>query len=110
LAEAFISKKVNASSSFAILSKLSTELSSDDRLEQLMREITRRGARPSEGREATPVPGVTIKSGRGSIAMSIKRAGENAAFADWLDRELENIIKKSYQEFTAVNPEDDTRG
>ncbi|WP_386630129.1 plasmid partitioning protein RepB [Sulfitobacter geojensis] len=110
LAEAFISKKVNASSSFAILSKLSTELSSDERLEQLMREITRRGARPSEGREATPVPGVTIKSGRGSIAMSIKRAGENAAFADWLDRELENIIKKSYQEFTAVNPADDTRG
>ncbi|MDE0591314.1 plasmid partitioning protein RepB [Halocynthiibacter sp. C4] len=110
LAEAFASKKVNASSSFAILSKLSAELSSDDRLEQLMREITRRGARPSEGREATPVPGVTIKSGRGSIAMSIKRAGENAAFAEWLDRELEDIIKKSYQEFTAVNPADDTRG
>jgi ParB family chromosome partitioning protein len=110
LAEAFASKKVNASSSFAILSKLSAELSSDDRLEQLMREITRRGARPSEGREVTPVPGVTIKSGRGSIAMSIKRAGENAAFAEWLDRELEDIIKKSYQEFTAVNPADDTRG
>lgn len=110
LAEAFASKKVNASSSFAILSKLNAELSSDDRLEQLMREITRRGARPSEGREATPVPGVTIKSGRGSIAMSIKRAGENAAFAEWLDRELEGIIKKSYQEFTAVNPADDTRG
>jgi ParB family chromosome partitioning protein len=110
LAEAFASKKVNASSSFAILSKLSVELSSDDRLEQLMREITRRGARPSEGREATPVPGVTIKSGRATIAMSIKRAGENAAFAEWLDRELEDIIKKSYQEFTAVNPADDTRG
>lgn len=105
LAEAFLSRKVNASSSFAILSKLSPELSSDDRLEQLMREITRRGARPSEGRKATPVPGVTIKSGRGSIAMSIKRLGENAAFAEWLDSELENIIKKSYQEFTAVNPE-----
>jgi len=110
LAEAFASKKANASSSFAILSKLSPELSSDDRLEQLLREITRRGARPSEGREATPVPGVTIKSGRATIAMSIKRAGENAAFAEWLDRELEDIIKKSYQEFTAVNPADDTRG
>ena len=110
LAEAFASKKVNASSSFAILSKLSAELSSDDRLEQLMREITRRGARPSEGREATPVPGVTIKSGRATTAMSIKRAGENAAFAEWLDRELGDIIKKSYQEFTAVNPADDTRG
>lgn len=110
LAEAFAAKKVNASSSFAILSKLSAELSSDDRLEQLLREITRRGARPSEGRESTPVPGITIKSGRGSIAMSVKRAGENAAFAEWLDRELEDIIKKSYEEFTAVNPADDTRG
>lgn len=109
LAEAFASKKINASSSFAILSKLDTELSSDDRLEQLLREITRRGARPSEGREVTPVAGVTIKSGRATIAMSIKRAGENAAFAEWLDRELEDIIKKSYQEFTAVNPVDDTR-
>ena len=110
LAEAFASKKINASSSFVILSKLSSELSSDDRLEQLLREIVRRGARPSEGRETTPVPGVTIKSGRGTIAMSIKRVGENAAFAEWLDRELEGIIKKSYQEFTAVNPADDTRG
>ncbi len=110
LAEAFGAKKINASSSFAILSKMSAELSSDDRLEQLLREITRRGARPSEGREVTPVAGVTIKSGRATIAMSIKRAGENAAFAEWLDRELEDIIKKSYQEFTAVNPVDDTRG
>ncbi|MEM9043848.1 MAG: plasmid partitioning protein RepB [Pseudomonadota bacterium] len=110
LAEAFISKKINASSCFAILSKLDTDLTSDDRLEQLLKEIARRGARPNEGREVTPVPGVTIKSGRGSIAVSIKRAGESAAFAEWLDRELEEIIKKSYQEFTAVNPEDDTRG
>lgn len=110
LAEAFVAKKINAASSFAILSKLGAELSSDDRLEQLLKEITRRGARPSEGREVTPIAGVTIKSGRGTIAMSIKRAGENAAFAEWLDRELEDIIKKSYQEFTAVNPADDTRG
>lgn len=110
LAEAFASKKVNASSSFAILSKMGADLTSDDRLEKLLGEIARRGARPSEGREVTPVAGVTIKSGRATIAMSIKRAGENAAFAEWLDRELEDIIKKSYQEFTAVNPADDTRG
>lgn len=110
LAEAFSSKTVNVSTAFSILSKLDGELSSDDRLEQILKEIARRGARPSEGREATPVPGVTIKSGRATIAMSIKRAGENAAFAEWLDRELEDIIKKSYQKFTAVNSADDTRG
>ncbi|UWR13351.1 plasmid partitioning protein RepB [Sulfitobacter mediterraneus] len=110
LAEAFSAKKINLASSCAILSKLDAELPSDDRLDQLLREIARRGARPNEGRETSPVPGVTIKSGRGTIAMSIRRAGENSAFAEWLDRELENIIKKSYKEFTAVNPEDDTRG
>ena len=110
LAEAVISKKISAPACFAILAKLDAELTSDDRLEQLLKEIARRGARPSEGREATPVPGVTIKSGRGSIAVSIKRAGENAAFAEWLDRELEDIIKKSYKKFTTVNPADDTRG
>jgi ParB family chromosome partitioning protein len=109
LAEAFISDKVNATSSLSILSKMNDGLTSDDRLEQLLREIARRGARPNEGREITPVPGITIKSGRATIAISIKRAGENAAFAEWLDRELEDIIKKSYQEFTAVNPADDTK-
>jgi ParB family chromosome partitioning protein len=108
--EDFASKKINASSFIAILSKMGAELSSDDRLERLLREIARRGARPNEGREVTPIAGVTIKSGRASIAVSIRRAGENAAFAEWLDRELEDIIKKSYQEFTAVNPADDTRG
>ena len=109
LAEAFITKKINATSSLAVLSKMNNELPSDDRLEQLLREIARLGARPSEGREVTPIAGVTIKSGRATIAVSIKRVGENAAFADWLDRELEDIIKKSYQKFTAVNSTDDTK-
>jgi ParB family transcriptional regulator, chromosome partitioning protein len=108
LAEAFIAKKVNASAVFAILAKLEDSVSSDDRLEQLLKEITRRGARPVEGRVVTPVEGITIKSGRGSIAVSIKRGGENAAFAEWLDAELEEIIKKSYREFTDVNPVDET--
>lgn len=110
LAEAFIAKKITAAGSFAILAKMNPDASSDERLEHLLREIARRGARPNEGREVSPVEGITIKSGRATIAMSIKRAGENAAFAEWLDRELEGIIKKSYQEFTTVNPEDDTRG
>jgi ParB family chromosome partitioning protein len=108
LADAFVSKRTDSSSSISILSKMNAGLTSDDRLEQLLREIARRGARPNEGREVTPMAGITIKSGRATIAVSIKRAGENAAFAEWLDHELEDIIKKSYQEFTAVNPADDT--
>jgi len=107
LAEAFLTKKTTATSSLAILDAVNNELSSDDRLEHLLKEIARREARPVEGRETTPVSGITIKSGRATIAMSIKRAGENAAFADWLDHKLDDIIRKSYQEFTAVNSSDD---
>lgn len=111
LAEAFATKRIKAPAVNAIFSKLAPDqVSSDERLDYLLREIARRGARLNETRESTPVEGVTIKSGRGSIAVSIKRAGNNAAFADWLDARLDDIIKKSYQEFTAVNPKDHPTG
>ena len=108
LADAFASKKTAVPSCTAYLSRLDNSLTSDERLERLLLEISRRGARAGEGREIAPVPGVTIKSTRATLAMSIKRAGDNAAFAEWLDHELEGIIKKSYEEFTAVNPVDHT--
>lgn len=108
LADAFAGKKTTVPSCTAYLAKLDNSLTSDERLERLLSEISRRGARAGEGREVTPAPGVTIKSSRTTLAMSVKRAGDSAAFAEWLDRELEGIIKKSYQEFTAVTPADHT--
>ena len=110
LAGAFEAKKLDVVAGIAFLSKLDPTISSDDRLDQLLKDVARRGARHDDVKESAPVAGVTIKSGRGSIAVTIRRAGENAAFADWLDNRLEDIIKKSYQEFTAVNSTDDTRG
>ena len=110
LAAAFEANKMVTATGIAFLSKLNPNTPSDDRLDLLLKYITRRGARHDEVNEATPVGGVTIKSGRGSIAVTIKRAGENAAFAEWLDSRIEDIIKKSYKEFTAVNSTDDTRG
>lgn len=107
LADAFHSKKIRPSAALTILGKLDPSLSSDERLDLLLKEITRRGARPGQGRESTPVDGVTIKSGRGSIAISIKRGGKNAEFADWLDARLDEIIKQSYAEFTTVNTRDE---
>ncbi|PHQ85041.1 MAG: plasmid partitioning protein RepB [Thalassobium sp.] len=108
LADAFITKKVSASAAFAILSKLEPDLSSDDRLDRLLAEIARRGARPKEGRAVTPAPGVTIKSSKSSVTLAVKKTGKDGDFGAWLDGHLEAIIKKSYQEFTAVNPEDET--
>lgn len=108
LADAFIAKKITASAALAILKKLDTDCTSDDRLDLLLKEIARRGARPSQTRETVPVEGVTIKSGRGSVSVSISKSGSNAAFGQWLDDNLEEIIKQNYRAFTAVNPSDDT--
>lgn len=108
LAEAFIAKKVTSVTALAILTKTGEKASSDERLDVLLKEIARRGARPGQTRETSPVQGVTVKSGQSSIAISIKRSGETAKFANWLDDHIEEIMKRSYDEFTAVNRSDET--
>ena len=109
LADAFIAKKVTASTAFAIVSRLGAGLSSDDRLDRLLAEIARRGARPKEGRAVRPAPGVTIKYSNSSVTLAVKKNGKDTDFGTWLDRHIEDIIAKSYKEFTAVNSQDDTR-
>ncbi len=108
LAEAFKSGKITSTAALAILGRFDPATSSDERLELLLKDIARRGARPGQGRKVTPLDGVTITSGRGGIAVSIKRAGRTAAFADWLETRLEEMIKDSYETFTAVNSKEDT--
>lgn len=108
LADAFIAKKITKTAAMTFLEKRGQEIGSDARLDAVLAEVTRRSARPPEGRSSTPVDGVTIKSGESSISMSVKRAGPNAAFAEWLDANLEDIITDSYRTFTAVNDAKDT--
>lgn len=108
LAEAFGSAKVNATTALSMLKTLDKATPSDARLEHLLKEIARRGARSDKAREVTPVEGVTIKSSKSAIAVSIKRNGPHPGFGDWLDANLEEIIKQSYAAFTAVNGGDDT--
>ncbi len=103
LADAFLAKKITETAAVAYLGTLSNDVTSDDRLDLLLKEITRRGTRADPPSTKTPVDGVTIKSGSGSVAVTVKRSGSSAAFADWLDGRLEEMIKTSYAEFTAVN-------
>jgi len=104
LAELFISNKLTEKAAVSVLQKCGVAVGSDDRLDLLLKEASKRGARQGQDiTEITPVEGVTIKTGRGTISMSAKKSGVNAKFADWLDDNLEEIIKKSYAEFTAVN-------
>ncbi|MEO3480398.1 plasmid partitioning protein RepB [Phaeobacter sp. CAU 1743] len=108
LAELFLSKKLTERVALDILARNSASSGSDDRLEFLIREATKRGAKTSSGvREITPLEGVTIKVGRGTLSLSVKKSGANAEFATWLESNLAEIIKKSYAEFTDVNLVDD---
>ncbi len=108
LAELFLSKKLTERVALDILTRISASSGSDDRLEFLIREATKRGAKTSSGvREITPLEGVTIKAGRGTLSLSVKKSGANAEFATWLESNLAEIIKKSYAEFSDVNLVDD---
>lgn len=108
LAELFLERKLTEKVALDLLTKISASLTSDERLEALIKEANKRGAKVSSGpREITPMDGVVIKASRGSVSLSVKKSGTSAEFASWLESNLEDIIKRSYAEFTDVNSEDD---
>ena len=108
LAELFLERKLTEKAALDLLTKISASLTSDERLEALIKEASKRGTKASSGpSEITPMDGVVIKAGRGSVSLSVKKSGTSAEFANWLESYLEDIIKRSYAEFTDVNSEDD---
>jgi ParB family chromosome partitioning protein len=108
LAELFLERKLTEKVALDLLTKISASLTSDERLEALIKVASKRGTKASSGlREITPMDGVVIKAGRGSVSLSVKKSGTSAEFANWLESNLEDIIKRSYAEFTDVNSEDD---
>ncbi|MFW2589435.1 plasmid partitioning protein RepB [Sagittula sp. SSi028] len=106
LADAFAGQKITASAALGILAGFDASMGSDERLDQLLKEITRRGARPAQSRETTPVEGITVKSGKAALSVNISKAGTNAAFGKWLDDNIDQIIREQYRTFTAVNDAD----
>ena len=103
LAELFAAGKLTEAQALKTL-KNTPSRNSDERLDALLREGAKRGTRQSsQKQEATPFEGVTIKSGNASVSLSVRKSGSNAAFATWLDENLEDIIKRSYAEFTETN-------
>ena len=108
LAELFLERKLTEKVALDLLTKISASSTSDERLEALIKEASKRGTKVSSGpREITPMDGVVIKASRGSVSLSVKKSGTSAEFANWLESNLEDIIKRSYAEFTDVNSEDD---
>lgn len=107
LAELFLERKLTEKIALDLLTKISATLTSDERLDALIKEASKRGTKESSGpREIAPMDGVVIKAGRGSVSLSVKKSGRSADFANWLEANLEDIIKRSYAEFTEVNSGD----
>ena len=97
LADAFEAGKLTEKQAQSMLGKME-HLTSDQRLDYLLREIAKRGAAPRVKQERTPLEGVTIKSGQG-LSVSIKKG----PFATWLDRHLDEVLKKAHDEFEATS-------
>ena len=107
LAELFLERKLTEKVALDLLTRISGTLTSDERLDALIKEASKRGTKVSGGpREIVPMDGVVIKAGRGSVSLSVKKSGTSAGFANWLETNLEDIIKRSYAEFTDLNSED----
>ena len=107
LAELFGSGKLSEVLALRALESAAS-LSSDERVEALLREAAKRGTRQSSvQKEVTAIGGVSIKSSKSAVSLSVKKSGTHADFAAWLDENLENIIKKSYAEFTEMNSRDE---
>lgn len=104
LAIAFEKGRLAEKRAIAVLANLG-DLASDARLDALLNELGKRGPQERSATERSPLPGVTIKSGKSGLSLSVKGAGENAQFASWLDRNLDRLIQESFERFRSENRE-----
>ena len=105
LAIAFEKGKINEQDTLDVLSNCSAETTSDERLDFVLREMSKRGTRERVIVERSPIPGVNIKSNKSALSVSVKRTGGSEQFAIWLDQSLDQIIQDSFERFQSENRE-----
>ncbi len=103
LGAGFESGKMSETIAKTVIEKLGEGASSDDRLEALLREMSRRPARPPQTTDREPAPGVTVKSKAKTLSLSVQRSGDTKAFADWLDDHLDDLMKTAFARFQSEN-------
>jgi ParB family chromosome partitioning protein len=107
LATAFEKVQLSEEGVLGVLGVLgqSGDLDSDGRLDLVLKEIGKRGKQERSVEERSPVPGVQIKSGKSGLSVTVKRAGENTRFANWLDQNLDKLIQDSFDRFQSESHE-----
>lgn len=104
LATAFEKEQLSEESVLEVLGQ-SAALASDGRLDLVLKEIGKRGKQERSVAERTPLPGVQIKSGKSALSVTVKRAGGNTRFANWLDQNLDQLIQDSFDRFQSESHE-----
>jgi ParB family chromosome partitioning protein len=75
------------------------DLASDAKLQRVLDSLTKRGAKDARSAERSPVEGALVKSTKSSVSLTIKRAGDTKEFADWIDDNIDRLIKESFRDF-----------
>ena len=104
LATAFEKEQLTEKAALGVLAR-SSELDSDSRIELVLKEIGKRGRQERSVEERSPLPGVQIKSGMSGLSVTVRRAGDNTRFANWLDQNLDQLIRDSFERFQSENQE-----
>lgn len=104
LATAFEKEQLTDQAALGVLGR-SGELESDTRLELVLKEIGKRGKQERSVEQRSPLPGVQIKSGKSGLSVTVRRAGDNTKFANWLDQNLDQLIQDSFERFQSENQE-----
>lgn len=103
LGAAFESGRLSEKVAVDVIGRLAEDVTSDERLEAVLAEVSRRAARPPEQAERVPAPGVTVKSKGKTLILSVQRDGKNKAFADWLDQNLDDLVSTAFERFQSEN-------
>ncbi|APX14290.1 plasmid partitioning protein RepB [Tateyamaria omphalii] len=108
LADAFGAKRLTSASALKVLQN-NLAVGSDERVELLLKEASRRGAKQGgPAQQVVPIAGVSVKASRAAVTLTAKKSGASAAFAAWLEDNLEDIIIRSHAEFEKMNTQDDS--
>ena len=105
LATAFEEGQLTEVRAIEILMRFSENISADERLDAVLKELSKRGVQHRSAVERSPMPGVNIKSGKSALSLSVKRTGDNAQFATWLDHNLDGLIQETFERFQSENRE-----
>lgn len=100
LSDAFRNRLIDAQSAKRALSEMPDDMNSDDRLSYLLNVFgsSKTKTKPAKPKERKIKTGVTMKSNDKAVTLSIKREAGSAAFAAWLEDNIEELVKRADDE------------